>query len=53
MGFKPKISVQLVTCGTCKKTYNNPFTHVCKINLSGSAKKTTNARKAANKKGKK
>lgn len=46
-------NIKLLKCKTCKKTYNNPLTHTCVINLTGSAKKTANARKTAAKKGKK
>lgn len=50
MGFSPKIKVQLIKCGTCGKSYNNPLTHTCVIRLDGAAKKTAAARKAAAKK---
>lgn len=33
MPFKPKVKIQLIKCGTCGKSYNNPFTHVCKIRM--------------------
>lgn len=33
MPFKPKIKIQLIKCGTCGKSYNNPIAHVCKIRM--------------------
>jgi hypothetical protein len=47
MPFKPKVQVKLIKCGTCGKSYSNPFAHVCRVGFS-----KANARKAAKKKGK-
>jgi len=33
MPFNPKVNIKLIKCGTCKKSYNNPLTHVCKIRM--------------------
>jgi hypothetical protein len=27
--------LQLFKCSTCKRTYNNPFKHVCKVRQRG------------------
>lgn len=34
MGIKPKVTIKLVKCGNCGRSYNNPFTHVCKLKVS-------------------
>ena len=44
MPFKPQIKVQVFKCKTCKKPYNNPISHVCKIKL-GQPRKRTNTKK--------
>lgn len=48
MGFKPKITIKLVKCGTCGRSYNNPLSHVCKVRLDSK----TAQRRIAKKRGK-
>lgn len=50
MPFKPKINVQLFTCGTCRKKYNNPATHTCVIRLDKKAKGSARKRGSTKKK---
>jgi hypothetical protein len=57
MAWKPKVQVkvQLIKCGGCGKSYNNPLKHVCVIRVDRrrvAAKKKAVA-KNAKKKGKK
>ena len=33
-----KIKITLFTCGKCKKGYNNPATHVCKVSFTQAGK---------------
>ena len=47
MGWKPKVKVTLVKCGTCGRSYNNPLTHTCVIRFNPRA-----AKKIAKPKGK-
>lgn len=50
MPWKPKVKVQLFTCKTCHKPYNNPATHVCVIRLDKKAKGGAKKKGAARKK---
>lgn len=49
MPWKPKVKVQLFTCKTCGKPYNNPLDHTCTIRLDkrarGAAKKKGSTKK--------
>jgi hypothetical protein len=45
MGWKPKVTVKLIKCGTCGRSYNNPLTHVCKIRLDRPARRRGKAKR--------
>lgn len=47
MGVSPQ--VKLFKCGNCKRRFNNPATHVCKVKVSASP--MARAAKAKKKKG--
>lgn len=47
MPFKPKVQVKLIKCGTCGKSYSNPFSHVCRVGFN-----KTGAKKISKPKGK-
>jgi hypothetical protein len=38
-GKKIKVVVKLFTCGKCRKGYNNPLTHVCKVSFTRAGQK--------------
>lgn len=39
MGLKPKVTVKLIKCGNCGRSYNNPLTHVCRVKFSQAGSK--------------
>ena len=41
MGKRIKLTVSLFTCGTCRKSHNNPLTHVCVVPFGKLAGKRT------------
>jgi hypothetical protein len=47
MGVKP--TIKIFRCSNCRRSYNNPATHVCKVKVSASP--MARAAKAKKKKG--